>query len=398
MAGERQYLGTTAFADLVKRAKAGADATLDVTKLAIISGMKSVAKALGGPDSRLIEFTITSDRVDRDQDILNPQGWETDDYKNNPVVLWAHDHSMPPIGNSRSLSQQSNTLTSICEFTPPELCDGFGYMIYQMYAAAFMHAVSVGFMPIEYTYSEDRKYGINYLKQSLLEYSAVPVPSNPDALALARGKGVNTLPLKRWAERVLDENNSGDATLAVDARRRLELLRSAASPSGRALILEISSLTDDSRTVETIMKKDERVSKLRDLRISETGVTDASQLAEVRHINAMVGSLADSYDRLAKARNAEDLPDPPAVSVGDAVKIVTDGKAQLTPEHVASLKTAVASDAPAVEDDGAGDGVFVTEAGPGEEGHLIELDETTLVDAVRSSVEGALGKAMGRVE
>lgn len=68
-----------------------------------------------------------------------------------------------------------------------------------------MRATSVGFTPIKYQFNDERKHGIDFLEQELFEYSCVPVPSNPEALIEASAKGIDTTPLKEWAERVLDE-------------------------------------------------------------------------------------------------------------------------------------------------------------------------------------------------
>jgi phage head maturation protease len=229
---KRRILGLDGFRELIRSVKD--PASINTAEIEVIAKMGSEVKALGGDDSRLIEFVITSDRVDRDQDILNPDGWDFDDYLKNPVVLWCHDHYALPVGNAKSLTRQGNKWKSICEFVPKEI-NPFAYMTYQMYAKGFMHAVSVGFMPIAYTMAADRKYGVNYEKQGLLEYSTVPVPSNPDALVQARSKGIDIRPLYDWAEKVLDEKSGLDD----EARHRTEVLRAVSAPSGRALILDM---------------------------------------------------------------------------------------------------------------------------------------------------------------
>ena len=39
-----------------------------------------------------LSFTITSNRRDRDRDIVEPSGAMTDNYAQNPVMLWAHKY------------------------------------------------------------------------------------------------------------------------------------------------------------------------------------------------------------------------------------------------------------------------------------------------------------------
>jgi hypothetical protein len=107
--------------------------------------------------------------------------------------------------------------------------------------------VSVGFTPKEYMWVSSqsdaeraRRGGIDFIKQEMLEYSSVPVPANPNALALAKSAGIDVTPLKQWAEQVLDEGSTRN--LSADARRHLEVLRVATSPVGRALYLEIGDM------------------------------------------------------------------------------------------------------------------------------------------------------------
>jgi hypothetical protein len=219
-------------------------------------------RTLGSKESRLIEFVITDETVDRYSDVVHIDGWDTSDFENNPVVLWAHSHVDPPVAKAISLDilKKKRQIRSVAEFTPRDL-DPFGFMVYQMYRERFLNAVSVGFQPQEYVFiSADtdadraRRGGIDYLKQSLLEYSAVPVPANPNALQLAKSAGVDVTPMKAWAERVLDESASTQQ-LTDAARQRLEAVRAAASPTGRPLLIELGDIkakTEDTGDVLVI--------------------------------------------------------------------------------------------------------------------------------------------------
>jgi hypothetical protein len=52
----------------------------------------------------------------------------------------------------------------------------------------FIKAGSVGFLPVEWRFadSKDRPFGMDFLKQQLLEFSIVPAPANANALIEAR--------------------------------------------------------------------------------------------------------------------------------------------------------------------------------------------------------------------
>jgi hypothetical protein len=53
--------------------------------------------------------------------------------------------------------------------------------------AGYIKAGSVGFIPLERKFSDQRHGGIDFKRQDLLEFSIVPVPANAHALIEARG-------------------------------------------------------------------------------------------------------------------------------------------------------------------------------------------------------------------
>lgn len=191
----------------VKRFKEAAlahrDQGLAVRKQFILTEVKEV---LG--EDRTLQFTVSTAAVDRDEDTVNPEGWKLDNYQKNPVVQWAHDYSQPPVARSLATWVENSALKSRAQFTPPDLYP-FGYMIYRMYKEGYLNATSVGFMPIKFMFNEERTFGIDFLEQELLEYSAVPVPSNPEALIEARSKGIDVAPLLSWATELLDTWQEG---------------------------------------------------------------------------------------------------------------------------------------------------------------------------------------------
>lgn len=141
-------------------------------------------------DSRILSFLGTSSAEDRDADIITADGWEIDNYSKNPVFLWGHDYSQPPIGRAVNLKQTDNGLVFDIEFAKAETYP-FADTIYKLYRDGFLSAVSVGFIPKEMSQDPNtRKRTIK--KKELLELSAVSVPANPEALRLAYSKGLYT--------------------------------------------------------------------------------------------------------------------------------------------------------------------------------------------------------------
>jgi HK97 family phage prohead protease len=152
----------------------------------------AVAEAFPIDDQeRTITLCFSDNSIDRMGDSIAVDGWELAAYRRNPVVLYAHDASSPPIGRASNLRVQGNRLLGDVEFASKEIYP-FADQIYRLVRARFLNAGSVGFQPIQYEFSrdKDRPYGIDFLRQSLLEFSIVAVPAN--AAALVDGRGIKS--------------------------------------------------------------------------------------------------------------------------------------------------------------------------------------------------------------
>ncbi len=181
---------------------------------------KAFASKAEAVEERQVRFRITTDDVDRERDVIASAGWRVQNFLKNPVVLWAHSYRDLPIGRSLEIERDERGLVSLAEFTTAAL-NPLGDTVYRMVLAGFLNAVSVGFQPDKWAYNEQRR-GIDYMEQDLLEYSVVPVPANQEALVEARQAGIDTAPIRRWAEAVLDLD-LGEPGLWVP-RSRLEAL------------------------------------------------------------------------------------------------------------------------------------------------------------------------------
>jgi HK97 family phage prohead protease len=155
--------------------------------------------------TRKVRFCFSDESVDRMGDSIKAAGWQTADFLRNPVALWAHDSYSPPIGRASGVGIENHRLMGDIEFAAPETYE-FAETIFRLVKAGFVNAVSVGFTAIEYKFvdNKDRPFGIDFLKQELLEISIVPLPANANALIEARRMGINVRLIGEWAERVLD--------------------------------------------------------------------------------------------------------------------------------------------------------------------------------------------------
>lgn len=166
----------------------------------------SLEKGAVDPDARTVKFTITTGAVDRDNDTIDPKGWDVSEFLKNPVVLWAHDYSQLPVARAIDIVPTGDGLQSTAQF-PPKGVYPFADTVFALIESGFLNASSVGFRPIAADPAVDRD-GIDFKKQGLLEWSIVPVPANADALVVARSKGIDTMPIAKWATTFL-RNVSG---------------------------------------------------------------------------------------------------------------------------------------------------------------------------------------------
>jgi HK97 family phage prohead protease len=162
---------------------------------------------------RLLDFVISTEDLDRDGDTIAVDGWKLDNFGKNPVMLWAHDYRQPPVGKAARVWTEGGKLRARVEFPEADLYP-FGDTVYRLYKEGYLSATSVGFVPLKWSYAqgEDRPYGIDFEEQELLEFSAVPVPSNPEALVAASAAGIPTAQLRTWARETLARTPESSGT------------------------------------------------------------------------------------------------------------------------------------------------------------------------------------------
>ena len=160
---------------------------------------KGFAAEVKADDSkRELTFKISTAAVDRVGDTINVDGWDVAQYVKNPVVM------LLPVAKATKVWADSAALHATAEFTPAGMVR-FNDIVFDLYKGGFLNAVSVGFRPTKWAFVEDkdRPCGVDFEKQELLEFSAVPVPANPEALIEARAAGADMEEVKGWAFSVI---------------------------------------------------------------------------------------------------------------------------------------------------------------------------------------------------
>lgn len=158
----------------------------------------ATVKAVGhATNDRRLSFIISTGDVDRDNDTILPGGWQLHDYQKNPIVLWQHDRSRPPIARTVDIGVIGKTLHAVAEFPPVGLYS-LSDEIYGLAKAGFISSASVGFLPGMKSYNSTRG-GWDIKDATLLEWSVVNVPANSQAvIQRCLGLGCDDQKMTQW--------------------------------------------------------------------------------------------------------------------------------------------------------------------------------------------------------
>lgn len=137
-------------------------------------------QAQADPEGSPMRFTASTEGVARDGLVISAEGWKLENYRKNPVVLWAHDYlgRNLPIGKAVNVTVEGDRLMADVVFDP---ADEFARQVERKYRSGFLNAVSVGWETKLIEPSKDGK-SARVAEAELLDISGVPVPGDPDAL------------------------------------------------------------------------------------------------------------------------------------------------------------------------------------------------------------------------
>lgn len=171
------------------------------------AGTIAEVKALG---DRQIEAIVATDAIDRHGEILSIEGVDLKAYKQNPVVLWAHDYGSLPIAKAVGIKKEDGKIVAKMEFNEN---DEFAMKVYQAIKDGFLNAFSIGFIPTDAKYIEG-KDALMWTQSEMIEFSVVPVPANAEALVQAKALMAEAI---TKAGKVLSAKNRDALVAARDA-------------------------------------------------------------------------------------------------------------------------------------------------------------------------------------
>ena len=127
--------------------------------------------------------TITDNSLDRQGEIVDPDGMDFTNFMQNGVVLYGHAYQgidSIPVGKIASLAliheNERKKIDAGWTFQADDVSPLIS-AVHKSWERGFLNTVSIGFLAKEYD-------GNIITKSELLEFSIVPVPANPMALRL----------------------------------------------------------------------------------------------------------------------------------------------------------------------------------------------------------------------
>src|SRR5688572_30383451 len=137
-------------------------------------------------DADILHMRASDETLDRYQEIIAASGWRLENYRRNPVIQNAHQYGdiIFTIGQALKTWVSGRELLQTWKFASRE--NPFAKIARDLYRGGYLRAASVGFVPIRWEAGTEKDgYKRRYVEQELLEVSAVGIPANPNALALA---------------------------------------------------------------------------------------------------------------------------------------------------------------------------------------------------------------------
>jgi hypothetical protein len=319
----------------------------------------SLIKPEFGESGRLVTYTFSTPAVGRDLHTVARDAWQLANFELNPVFLWFHDDSQPPIGRVIDIGDVNGSLKGTVEYADRELSP-FADMIYRMVKARYINAVSTSWQPISWKFSTDkaRAGGVDFTKVDLLEISQVPLPALPAALAEARSNGIDTAPMVQWAERLLDRSG-----VTLVPRSELETLRRAATmPKAAKTPKEPANGGDTSEAVRRVLKTkhDRAIARAPSVPKFQRGLYDLPRVIDVLQclgwvyensefeaalegdnspVPAMIGELVVKCGEMLKAMTEEEVDELLAAHDEEDDSMDAEMRA-LTPEQIEFIAAA----------------------------------------------------------
>ncbi len=154
---------------------------------------------------RTVKAIITTDGVDSDKEVVLTSGLKFDRFQKNPVVLWMHQADVP-IGKSLWQKVGKRQVMAKTQFATTAVAQE----VFKLFEEGILKGWSIGMDPSSMKIRDMEEGDVRKRKEwigakrmiesaDIVEYSAVSVPANPDALNRAYGKGLINLTASQFS-------------------------------------------------------------------------------------------------------------------------------------------------------------------------------------------------------
>ncbi len=282
--------------------------------------IREVKVMIDGVERDAIEAVINTSDVDRYETIVEPMGADLENFRKNPILLWAHGNDFAigswPVGTVPKLKVTKKEIIALVVFDT----DGdLGAELDRLYRAKILRGFSIGFLPRSFLQEQPEKDGptiIRFVDWELVELSAVAVPANPNALAKSLASGELSF---RTADlgRVIHLNLAREQVVAPTADELKLLQAKSGGDSVRAKTPDTKTPGTETKDRGVAREHGKNVIYSTDYQMAEAALTgEADKVAEVAE------QLADGDDPLPVPLGETDSGDSADVAL-------TAGLAQL---------------------------------------------------------------------
>ena len=163
-------------------------------------------KTLSDGQDVMIEGFANKAVIDRGNDLIDPKAWKLDNYKKNPILLFAHD-PQKPIGRAIEVKATEDGLVIKARLSRSK--DPSVSLVRDLIKEGILNSFSVGF---DAKRSEKSADGANVIKDAeLMEVSVVSIPMNQDSTFSVTAKDLQSLTLKEARVKVLQAKGADDS-------------------------------------------------------------------------------------------------------------------------------------------------------------------------------------------
>lgn len=235
--------------------------------------------------ARTADFIASTSAVDSHGDVIEQESWVLNDYKSNPIVLYAHNARELPIGTAM-VSVLNGKLEAQIKFVTADM-NPLAEQVWKMVQEGVLRAVSVGFKPTDGRYEvRDGEEVFVWKSPILKEISVVPVPANPEALARAKAL---------FAKKDIPPTSSGTSTPAdqeikMDPKELLAKIE--------ALTAKNAEMTTESKALLARAEKAEAES-------TTAKKENVDLLAKVKTLETSVKALESEHEKTTADRDAK---------------------------------------------------------------------------------------------